>query len=101
MKINVVLMNGVNDDELGDFVELTRNDPINVRFIEFMPFNDNKWNHDKFISYRDALAKVCRDERFQDSDGNPLVHSLVNDFHDTAKSYQIDGFVGKFGFISS
>ena len=38
MKINVVLMNGINDDELGDFVELTRNDPINVRFIEFMPF---------------------------------------------------------------
>lgn len=101
MKINVVLMNGINDDELGDFVELTRNDPINVRFIEFMPFSDNKWNHNKFISYRDALQRVCADERFQDTHGNPLIHAMTNDFHDTAKSYQVDGFVGKFGFISS
>ena len=57
-KINVVLMNGINDDEIGDFVELTRNNPINVRFIEFMPFNDNKWNHNKFIAYRDALKQI-------------------------------------------
>ena len=100
-KINVVLMNGINDDEIGDFVELTRNNPINVRFIEFMPFNDNKWNHNKFIAYRDALKQICADPRFQDGSGNPLIHSLTDDFHDTAKSYQVQGFAGKFGFISS
>ena len=69
-KINVVLMNGINDMKWG-FVELTRNNPINVRFIEFMPFNDNKWNHNKFIAYRDALKQICADPRFQDGSGNP------------------------------
>ena len=71
-KINVVLMNGINDDEIGDFVELTRNNPINVRFIEFMPFNDNKWNHNKFIAYRTALEQICADPRFQDGGATPL-----------------------------
>ena len=43
VKVNVVLMRGVNDDELLDFVAMTRDDPINVRFIEYMPFDGNKW----------------------------------------------------------
>ena len=40
-KINVVLMKGVNDDELENFVEWTLKTPVHVRFIEFMPFSGN------------------------------------------------------------
>jgi len=42
VKVNVVLLNGVNDDEIAQFVELTRERPIEVRFIEFMPFGEWK-----------------------------------------------------------
>ena len=39
VKVNVVLMRGFNEDELFDFCELTKDKPITVRFIEFMPFD--------------------------------------------------------------
>ena len=36
-----------NEDEINDFVELTKDKNINVRFIEYMPFDDNEWNQNK------------------------------------------------------
>jgi cobalamin synthase len=48
-QINCVVMGGVNTDELGAFVELTKHQQLDVRFIEWMPFDDNRWNGDKFI----------------------------------------------------
>ena len=50
VKLNVVAMRNFNDDELLDFVELTRERPLDVRFIEFMPFDQNEWSWKKFIS---------------------------------------------------
>ena len=44
-------MKGFNCDELIDFVEFVKERPIEVRFIEFMPFDKNQWKNDKFISY--------------------------------------------------
>jgi len=42
-KINVVLMKGLNDDEVLDFIALTKHYPVEIRFIEFMPFSGNRW----------------------------------------------------------
>ena len=39
VKINMVVMRGINDDEIGDFAKLTINDGWHVRFIELMPFS--------------------------------------------------------------
>lgn len=39
LKLNVVIINNVNDEEILSFVELTKNLPISVRFIEYMPFD--------------------------------------------------------------
>jgi GTP 3',8-cyclase len=51
IKINVVAMKGVNDDEVLDFARLTMTKPYHVRFIEHMPVGeDNGWNADNFIS---------------------------------------------------
>ena len=63
-------MRGVNDNELTDFVELTRTLPINVRFIEYMPFDGNVWSDSKMVSYADMMARVVAAypqglERFQ------------------------------------
>lgn len=51
-------MRGVNDDELPDFVALTRDRPINVRFIEYMPFDGNVWSDKKMVPYREMMSRV-------------------------------------------
>ena len=40
VKLNIVLMRGINDDEIGDFLSLTMDNPIQVRFIELMPIGE-------------------------------------------------------------
>ncbi len=44
-------MRGYNEDEIMDFVNLTRDKPINIRFIEFMSFNDNNWSSKRLYPY--------------------------------------------------
>lgn len=53
-------MRGQNDDELVSFVELTRNKEIDVRFIEYMPFEGNKWNDKKMVPYQEMLEIIRR-----------------------------------------
>ena len=48
VKINCVIMRGLNDDELCDFVAQTRDTPLSVRFIEYMPFDGNLWSDKKW-----------------------------------------------------
>lgn len=51
IKLNVVAMKGVNDDEFQDFARLALEQPLQIRFIEFMPVGDkNSWQKEKFIS---------------------------------------------------
>lgn len=48
IKVNVVVMRGVNDDEVADFARLTRDHPWHIRFIELMPVGDMReltWDH--------------------------------------------------------
>ncbi|KAK1338444.1 hypothetical protein QTO34_001560 [Cnephaeus nilssonii] len=55
VKVNCVVMRGLNEDELLDFVALTEGLPLDVRFIEYMPFDGNKWNVKKMVSYKEML----------------------------------------------
>ena len=48
----MVVMRGQNDDEIADFVELTRHQALNVRFIEYMPFDGNVWSNEKLVPFR-------------------------------------------------
>lgn len=58
-KINVVLMAGINDDEIKDFVNLTKDKPVSVRFIELMPLGPCKaWYEDRFISTETVIKEV-------------------------------------------
>ncbi|CAJ0827413.1 8063_t:CDS:2 [Entrophospora sp. SA101] len=93
LKINFVVIRGTNENEVLDFIELTRNKPIYVRFIEYMPFDDNKWNKKKFVPYKELL------ENIQTKYHN--IQRLSDDLNDTSKAYCIPGFTGKFGFITS
>lgn len=59
LKLNVVLMGGVNDDEIPTFAEITRERPWHVRFIEVMPTGSNlELSKDNFVSCAEALRRV-------------------------------------------
>ena len=59
IKINTVLIGGVNDDEIPSFVELTRNKKIHVRFIELMPIGQCAgWSRERFISNETVLERM-------------------------------------------
>ena len=56
VKVNCVLQRDLNYDEIIPLVELAKDLPITVRFIEFMPFNGNEWStKKKFVSLREIL----------------------------------------------
>lgn len=93
LKINCVVMRGMNDREIIPFVELAREKPIEVRFIEYMPFDGNKWNEGKMFSYQEMLALIR--EKY------PALETVSGHKNDTSKTYQVPGFAGRVGFITS
>ncbi|CAK1585799.1 unnamed protein product [Parnassius mnemosyne] len=93
VKVNTVLMRGFNDDEICDFVEYTRDREVEVRFIEFMPFSGNEWGERKMVAHREALQAVRA--RF------PRLAPVVTRACDTAVVFQVEGYLGRVGFISS
>jgi cyclic pyranopterin phosphate synthase len=59
IKINVVAMRGVNDDEVLDFARLTLEKPYHVRFIEFMPVGrSNGWRQERFVSTEELFRRL-------------------------------------------
>ncbi len=95
IKLNVVLIKGFNDDEIGDFVDLTRDRAITVRFIEFMPFDGNHWDRSRTVAFDEVMQRVRA--RY----GAKQVEKLQDDAHDTSRQYKIRGFVGSFGIIGT
>ncbi|WP_109302360.1 GTP 3',8-cyclase MoaA [Aquimarina sp. AU474] len=95
VKVNCVLIKGFNDDEIIDFVNLTKSLPVHVRFIEFMPFDGNRWNMDKLVSLQEILTEV--NTNFNKNE----IIKLKDAPNDTTKSYQIKGYQGTFAIISS
>ncbi|PHS67529.1 MAG: GTP 3',8-cyclase MoaA [Flavobacterium sp.] len=95
VKINAVLIKDFNENEIIDFIELTKELPVSFRFIEFMPFDGNKWDIKKMVSYAEIMKLVNHHyseekvERLQDAE------------NDTSKNYRIKGFKGSFAIISS
>lgn len=81
-KINVVVMKGVNDDEIADFCALQQRFPnLHVRFIEYMPFTENGWNMDRWVPYKDLLQQLEQQDQVQ------LVKLPEMDPNDTTKWY--------------
>lgn len=86
LKLNVVLMGGVNDDEIPGFIELTRTHPWEVRFIELMPMGPCAgWERSRFLSADEVLRRF--------SGLVPLKDSGV------ARRFQVPGWAGTVGLI--
>jgi cyclic pyranopterin phosphate synthase len=91
VKINVVVMRGINDDELLDFAGLTR-DGWNVRFIELMPILQKGVRQPEFLPAKemwDTISSVGRLEPCQPLEGNG-----------PASYYRLPGARGTIGFIT-
>src|SRR5262249_51215852 len=92
VKVNMVVMKGLNDGEINDFVEWTRHQPVHVRFIEFMPFTGNRWTSNKVFTMQEMLETIqARYEIVKLEDGK----------NDTTKAYKVDGHAGTFAIIST
>lgn len=94
VKLNVVVMRGVNEDEVLKFVALTRDANLEVRFIEYMPFDGNKWSTDKMVPYSELVSLI-------EGAGGYKLHAIKSQRGDTAKSFSVEGHAGRVGFISS
>ena len=92
LKINVVVIKNVNDDEILDFVEFVKDKKMNVRFIEFMPFGNNSWNRDGFISYNEIKNII---------EAKYSLKEITGPMNLVAKDFSIVGHPGKVSFISS
>ncbi len=92
VKINVVVMNGLNENEIHDFIAWTKDTPVHVRFIEFMPFSGNRWSSNKVVTLQQILSTVSEAYDFI---------PLKGEAHDTAKKFIVPGHAGTFAVIST
>jgi len=92
VKLNMVVMKGINETAILDFIALTKDFPLDVRFIEFMPFTGNAWNREKVFSQQEMLNLI--EEKHS-------IEKLNDEINDTAKKYKVPHYKGAFGFIST
>ena len=92
LKLNVVIVPGFNTDEIVDFVELTKNKNLAVRFIEEMPFNGTGlrqtkevWNYDKI--YNKIATNYAK------------ISALKNKKSSTSRNFSVENYSGTFGII--
>jgi len=92
LKINVVAMRGVNDDELDDFAALTIDKPVKVRFIEYMPTFQG--DHDRSLSVpgEELLERLSRTYALERVEKQAL--------DGPASYHRIKGAAGEIGFIT-
>ncbi len=92
VKLNVVAVKNQIEDEIFDFAFLTNQMPIEVRFIEFMPFDGNFWDPAKVLTAREIKEIVEQKYKLEKVTDSP---------NDTAKHYKIPGSLGKIAFITT
>lgn len=90
LKINMVVQKGINDDEIIAFAKLARNHPVEVRFIEHMPFNGSD----------EAIRLVPANEILTTLEEHLPVTQEITHPGSTANVYEVDGFVGRLGIIA-
>lgn len=115
LKVNVVVINKFNEDELINFKNLAKNHPIQVRFLEYMPFSGNNWERNKVISEAQILTILNdqattetenrKHEKARKHDKKQIITRLPPETpFDVAKFYtdsSDENFKGTLGFIST
>ena len=94
VKINTVLLKGINDDEINDFVDFAYRRNLLVRFIEFMPTDNRLPDWDKYFIGRDNVLARIKEA------GNLVCEERGVIGGGPAEYFRIDGGHGRFGIIS-
>ena len=92
VKLNVVIMAGVNDDEILDFVELGRSHPLAVRFIEYMPTRREQDDSQLTVPSEKVLEIIARHHELLPLGGE--LHA------GPARRFRVAGWPGRVGVIS-
>lgn len=92
IKLNVVVMNGINHLEVNDFVAITKDLFVEIRFIEFMPFDRNRWNDQLVFTEANILAQLAKQFSFV---------ALPKEAHATARHFKVNEHLGSFAIIST
>ena len=92
VKINLVVVRGLNDDELVEFANLTKKHSFDIRFIEYMPIGStNYWSNEKFVSSMETLERISKIEK---------IEPMEPENQSTAKYYKLSDSIGRIGLIS-
>lgn len=92
LKLNVVVMARINDDEILDFVDFAKDKSVNVRFIEYMPFKDNQWQQAGVVPYLEMKRQI--EAHFD-------LIPLRPEFGAVARDFALAGYPGTVSFITS
>jgi cyclic pyranopterin phosphate synthase len=93
VKVNCVLLRGFNDDQIVPFVHFARAEGIILRFIEFMPLEEDRiWSRDTVIRYEELKARIGA--------VRPLVPLAATTPGETAQRFTFDDGIGEIGIIA-
>lgn len=94
IKINMVAIKGINDDEIESFARLTIDLPLVVRYIEYMPSgNGDDWNEDDIITIRQIKERI--------ENIGKLIPIPQGEWDGPARRYYIEGAIGEIGLIGA
>lgn len=91
VKLNVVILKDFNEDEILDFVQLSQEYPLEVRFIEWMPLGDGKEEDDYYVSNEEIRERIIQNHEIFKAEGSGS---------GPAELFLQSGSKGKVGFIS-
>src|SRR5271155_4625380 len=93
VKVNCVLLRGFNDDQMIPFARFSRDEGVIVRFIEFMPLEEDRlWTPEVVVPLPEVVEKL--------NSFRPLVALAANSPGETARRYTFDDGVGEIGIIA-
>ncbi len=93
VKVNCVLLRGFNDKQIEQFAEFSRNENVIVRFIEFMPLEEDRtWKPETVVPMDEIVARL--------NAYRPLVELRPNSASETARRFTFDDGVGEIGIIA-
>ena len=93
LKINCVVLRGINDDEVLDLARLARNHPYQVRFIELMPTTSKQWWQRHFLPMKEVHRRLTR--------LGPLIPAGQDPAAGPAINFHVPEFQGEIGLIST
>jgi len=93
VKVNCVLLRGFNEDQIVPFAQFSREEGVIVRFIEFMPLEEDRlWTPESVVALKEIVEALAS--------YRPLVRMAPNAASETAVRYTFDDGVGEMGIIA-